>query len=329
MQDELLQFRLQKVWRLVDLPKGKHAIRTKWVYRNKKDKRGIVVRNKTRLVVQGYTQEKGINYDEVFAHVARIEALRLFLAYTSFMGFIVYQMDVKSAFLYGTIDEEVMEKDDGIFICQDKYVADILKKFDFSSVKTASTPIEANKALLKDEEAEDTDVHLYRSMIRIFRYLKGQTKLGLWYPMDSPFYLEAFIDSDYAGASLDKKSTTRVYTSCIEQLWASAKVKNDVPKNMIYYLIKSAIFTAVASLFFWQWQLSSLAVGTSSASGNSITGSRNALEDAINHLADLDNLQSCISSKSDHLLFASSSLLEACSRSSQFPDPSSESSPSP
>ncbi|GKB37635.1 putative ribonuclease H-like domain-containing protein, partial [Tanacetum coccineum] len=107
MQDELLQFRLQKVWRLVDLPKGKHAIRTKWVYRNKKDERGIVVRNKARLVAQGYTQKEGIDYDKVFAPVARIEAIRLFLAYASFMGFIVYQMDVKSAFLYGTIEEEV------------------------------------------------------------------------------------------------------------------------------------------------------------------------------------------------------------------------------
>ncbi|GJZ16916.1 putative ribonuclease H-like domain-containing protein [Tanacetum coccineum] len=138
---------------------------------------------------------------------------------------------------------QVMQKDDGIFISQDKYVADILKKFDFVTVKTASTPIETNKALLKDEEAEDVDVHLYRSMIgslmyltasrpdimfvvcacarfqvtpkvshlhavkRIFRYLKGQPKLGLWYPRDSPFDLEAFSDSDYAGASLDRKST--------------------------------------------------------------------------------------------------------------------------
>ncbi|GJY71514.1 putative ribonuclease H-like domain-containing protein [Tanacetum coccineum] len=96
---------------LVDLPNGKRAIGTKWVFRNKKDERGIVVRNKARLVAQGYTQEKGIDYDEVFAPVARIEAIRLFLAYASFMGFIMYQMDVKSAFLYGTINEEV-------YVCQ-------------------------------------------------------------------------------------------------------------------------------------------------------------------------------------------------------------------
>ncbi|GKA71292.1 hypothetical protein Tco_0777431 [Tanacetum coccineum] len=138
---------------------------------------------------------------------------------------------------------QVKQKDDGIFISQDKYVGEILKKFGFSNLRTASTPIETNKALAKDKEGEDVDVHLYRSMIgslmyltssrpdimfsicacsrfqvqpkvshmfivkRIFRYLKGRPKLGLWYPKDSPFILEAFSDSDYAGASLDKKST--------------------------------------------------------------------------------------------------------------------------
>ncbi|GKE75610.1 putative ribonuclease H-like domain-containing protein, partial [Tanacetum coccineum] len=107
MQEELLQLKLQQVWILVDLPHGKKAIRTKWVFKNKKDERGIVIRNKARLVAQGYRQEKCIDYEEVFALVARIEAIRLFLAYASFMGFLVYQMDVKSAFLYGTIEEEI------------------------------------------------------------------------------------------------------------------------------------------------------------------------------------------------------------------------------
>ncbi|GJV45500.1 putative ribonuclease H-like domain-containing protein [Tanacetum coccineum] len=107
MQEELLQFKIQKVWILVDLPYGKKAIGIKWVYRNKKDERGVVVRNKARLVAQGHRQEEGIDYDEVFAPVARIEAIRIFLAFASYMGFIVYQMDVKSAFLYGKIDEEV------------------------------------------------------------------------------------------------------------------------------------------------------------------------------------------------------------------------------
>ncbi|GKA24399.1 putative ribonuclease H-like domain-containing protein [Tanacetum coccineum] len=115
MQEELLQFQLQKVWTLVNLSNGKRAIGTKWVFRNKKDERGIVVRNKARLVAQGYTQEEGIDYDEVFAPVARIKAIRLFLAYASFMGFIVYQDGCDECpptpFLYGIIEEEV-------YVCQ-------------------------------------------------------------------------------------------------------------------------------------------------------------------------------------------------------------------
>nr|GEX92696.1 copia protein [Tanacetum cinerariifolium] len=98
---------MKKVWALVDLPKGKRAIGSKWVFRNKKDEKGIMIRNKARLVPHGHTQEEGIDYDEVFAPVARIEAIRLFLAYASFMGFMVYQMDVKSVFLYGTIEKEI------------------------------------------------------------------------------------------------------------------------------------------------------------------------------------------------------------------------------
>ncbi|GJS81173.1 putative ribonuclease H-like domain-containing protein [Tanacetum coccineum] len=111
MQEELIQFKLQNVWVLVDLPKGHRAIGTKWVYRNKKDEKGIIIKNKARLVAQGHTQEEGIDYDEFFAPVARIEAIRIFLAYASYMGFTVYQMDVKSASLYGQIEEEV-------YVCQ-------------------------------------------------------------------------------------------------------------------------------------------------------------------------------------------------------------------
>nr|GEX78303.1 putative ribonuclease H-like domain-containing protein [Tanacetum cinerariifolium] len=107
MQEELLQFKIQNVWTLVDCPKGVRPIGTKWVLKNKKDERGIVIRNKARLVAQWLIQEEKIGYDEVFALVARIKAIRLFLAYASLMGFTVYQMDMKSAFLYGTIDEEV------------------------------------------------------------------------------------------------------------------------------------------------------------------------------------------------------------------------------
>nr|GEV46451.1 uncharacterized mitochondrial protein AtMg00810-like [Tanacetum cinerariifolium] len=105
---------------------------------------------------------------------------------------------------------QVKQKQDGIFIYQDKYVAEILRKFGLTDEKSASTPIDTKKPLLKDLDGEDVDAHTYRSMIvkRIFRYLKGKPHLGLWYPKDSPFNLVAYSDSDYAGTSLDRKSTT-------------------------------------------------------------------------------------------------------------------------
>nr|GEW34616.1 retrovirus-related Pol polyprotein from transposon 17.6 [Tanacetum cinerariifolium] len=175
-EEELLQFKIQKVWSLVDCPKGVRPIGTKWVLKNKKDERGIVIRNKARLVAQGHTQEEGIDYDEVFAHVARIEAIRLFLAYASFMGFTVNQMDVKSAFLYGTIDEEVPDIMFAVSACARHQVA-------------------------------PKECHLH-AVKRIFRYLKGHPKLRLWYPKESPFDLVTYSDSDYGGATQDHKSTT-------------------------------------------------------------------------------------------------------------------------
>ncbi|GJR08393.1 putative ribonuclease H-like domain-containing protein [Tanacetum coccineum] len=299
MQEELIQFKIQKVWVLVDCPKG----------------------------------EEGINYEEVFAPVARIEAIRLFLAYAAYMGFIVYQMDVKSAFLYGSIDEEVyviqppsfqdldfpdrvykvekamyglhqaprawygtlskyllengftrddiifgssneklckefevlmhnrfqmsamgelnfflglqiLQRKDRIFLSQDKYVNDILKKYGYTDVRTVNTPMDREKSWRKDGSRKDVDRYLYRSMIgsliyltasrpyimfavcvcaknqmtpkechlyamkRIFRYLKGHPLLGLCYPKESPFDLVAYSDSDFDGDNHDRKSTT-------------------------------------------------------------------------------------------------------------------------
>nr|GEU73554.1 copia protein [Tanacetum cinerariifolium] len=162
-----------------------------YVLKNKKDKRGIVVRNKAKLVAQGHTQEEGIDYDEVFALVARIEAIRLFLAYASFMGFTVYQMDVKSDFLYGTIDEEVyvmqppgfhdlvypakvykVEKAMyGLHQAPRAWYGDILKKFRFSEVKSSNTPMDKENPWGKDGPGKDVELHLYRSMIGSLMYL--------------------------------------------------------------------------------------------------------------------------------------------------------------
>ncbi|GJR75882.1 putative ribonuclease H-like domain-containing protein [Tanacetum coccineum] len=327
------------------------------VYKNKKDERGIMIRNKADWLLKEVHTRRRISYDEVFAPVPRIKAIRLFLAYASFKDFEVYQMDVKSDFLYRKIEEEVyvcqppgfedldfpdilykVEKalyglhqapkawyetlltylldngfqrgkiDKTLFIKRHKgdillvqvYVDDIIfgstkkelcnafeklmhEKFQMSSmgeltfflglqvqfieVTTASTPMETQKPLLKDEDGEEVDVHMYRYQVnpkvshlyavkRIFRYLKGQPKLGLWYPKDSPFDLVAYTDSDYAGASLDRKSTIggkakKIVKLMMEKLfgmelelmlfWSTVKAKtvNEEKVLIIYQILPS------------------------------------------------------------------------------------------
>ena len=107
MQEELNQFERSKVWTLVERPQNHPIIGTKWVFRNKLNDKGEVVRNKARLVAKGYAQEEGIDFDETFAPVARLESIRMLLAFACFKNFKLFQMDVKSAFLNGFIDQEV------------------------------------------------------------------------------------------------------------------------------------------------------------------------------------------------------------------------------
>ncbi|GJY89623.1 putative ribonuclease H-like domain-containing protein [Tanacetum coccineum] len=210
LSESCFGFKLQNVWVLVDLPKGHRAIGTKWVYRNKKDKRGIVIRNKARLVAQGHTQEEGIDYDEVFAPVARIEAIRIFLAYVSYIGSLCptngfqecysymdklkrrahqaprilkelceeFEKLMKDKFQMSSMGEltfflglQVQQRKKGIFISQDKYVHEILRKFNYTDVKSASTPTDLERPLVKDADADDVDEHLYRSMIGSLMYL--------------------------------------------------------------------------------------------------------------------------------------------------------------
>ena len=110
MQEELQEFKRNQVWRLVPRPRSKSVIGTRWVFRNKVDEQGSVIRNKARLVAQGYNQQEGIDYDETYAPVARLEAIRLLIAFASFKGFTLYQMDVKTAFLNDVLQEEVYVK---------------------------------------------------------------------------------------------------------------------------------------------------------------------------------------------------------------------------
>nr|GEY01949.1 putative ribonuclease H-like domain-containing protein [Tanacetum cinerariifolium] len=132
---------------------------------------------------------------------------------TSFLDLRIKSYVMKYKFQMSSMGEltfflglQVKQKVDGIFISQDKYVANILRKFGLIDGKLASTPIDTEKPLLKNPDGEDVDVHTVK---RIFRYLKSKPHLGLWYHKDSLFNLVAYSDSDYAGASLDRKSTTR------------------------------------------------------------------------------------------------------------------------
>ena len=355
MQEELNEFERNDVWKLVPRPKNRSVVGTKWVFRNKTDPDGIVTRNKARLVAKGYSQQEGIDYDETYAPVARLEAIRIFLAYAAHMKFKVFQMDVKSAFLNGELEEEVYveqppgfvdpkypdyvyrldkalyglkqaprawyetlaqfllesgftrgtidktlfylkngkdlllvqiyvddiifgstndklckkfsklmqsryqmsmmgemsyflglqvkQTDDGIFINQSKYTKNLLKKFNLQDCTAIATPM-ATATKLDPDEGALVDVTNYRGMIgsllyltasrpdimyatclcarfqanprephliavkRIFRYLKGEPNLGLWYPRETDFNLVGYSDSDFAGCKIDRKSTS-------------------------------------------------------------------------------------------------------------------------
>ncbi|GJR57278.1 retrovirus-related pol polyprotein from transposon TNT 1-94 [Tanacetum coccineum] len=373
MQEELNQFIANDVWELVPQPRNMTIIGTKWVFRNKLDENGIVSRNKARLVAQGYNQQEGIDYDETYAPVARLESIRILLAYACALDFKLFQMDVKSAFLNGFINEEVYvaqppgfidfekpdhvyklkkalyglkqapkawydrlkaflikheykmgmvdntlftkkkssnliivqiyvddiifgstcqdmcdefakimhdefemsmmgelnfflglqikQMEDGIFFNQSKYIKEMLKKFSLEESKPIKTPMSSNTKLTKDEECESVDSTKYRGMIgsllyltasrpdimfsvclcarfqeapktshleavkRIFRYIKGTTHLGLWYPKGTGIETVVYADSDHARDYVDRKSTsgTCTFVGCCLTSWFSKK----------------------------------------------------------------------------------------------------------
>ena len=355
MQEELNNFTRNEVWSLVERPK-QNVIGTKWVFRNKQDDNGVVTRNKARLVAQGFTQIKGLDFGETYAPVARLESIRILIAFATHHNFKLYQMDVKSAFLNGPIQELVFVKQppgfedpnkpnhvyklhkalyglkqaprawyeclkdfllkngfeigkanstlftrkfdndlfvcqiyvddiifgstnkafcedfsrimtkrfkmsmmgelkyflgfqikqlkEGTFLCQTKYITDMLKKFDMEGAKPIKTPMSTNGHLDLNNEGKSVDQKVYRSMIgsllylcasrpdimlsvcmcarfqaapkkchlvavkRILRYLIHTPTLGLWYPKGSSFDLLGYSDSDYAGCKVDSKITT-------------------------------------------------------------------------------------------------------------------------
>nr|GEZ64189.1 retrovirus-related Pol polyprotein from transposon TNT 1-94 [Tanacetum cinerariifolium] len=159
------------VWELVPSPDGIKPLTLKWLFKNKHDQENTVIRNKTRLVVRGYRQEEGIDFEEPFAPVARMEAFRIFLAYAAHKGFTVYQMDVKTAFLHGSLKEDVNQAPSGIFINQSNYVNEMLKKYGLNTCDTIGTPMDIKDKLDFDQIGCPVDATKYRSMIGAIMYL--------------------------------------------------------------------------------------------------------------------------------------------------------------
>ncbi|KAJ4716957.1 Retrovirus-related Pol polyprotein from transposon TNT 1-94 [Melia azedarach] len=356
MDEEIKAIVKNDTWELVSLPKGHKAIGVKWVYKVKQNSKGEIERYKARLVAKGYSQRAGIDYDEVFAPVARLETVRLIISLAAQNKWKIHQMDVKSAFLNGVLEEEVYiqqptgfevkgqedkvlklrkalyglkqaprawnsridkyfqkngftkcpyehalyikikdedilivclyvddliftgsnpslfddfkntmtkefemtdiglmayylsievkQEEDGIFISQQRYTKEILKKFKMENCKPISTPIECGIKLSKHEEGERVDSIFFKSLVgclryltctrpdilyatglvsrymetpttthfkaakRILRYLKGTTNFGLFYSCSDNFELVGYSDSDWAGDTDDRKSTT-------------------------------------------------------------------------------------------------------------------------
>ncbi|MCH79563.1 gag-pol polyprotein [Trifolium medium] len=329
MQDELTQFKRSEVWDLVPRPDNINVIGTKWVYKNKSDEGGVITRNKARLVAQGYTRVEGLDFDETFAPVARLESIRLLLGVACILKFKLYQMDVKSAFLNGYLHEEVYveqpkgfidpnypnhvyklkkalyglkqaprawyerltefllsqgykkgghdktlfvkensgklmiaqiyvddivfggmseemvkQMEDTIFVSQNKYAKNIIKKFGMENAAHKRTPAATHLKLTKDEKGIDVDQSMYGSMIgsllyltasrsditfavgvcaryqsepkmshlvqvkRILKYINGTSDYGILYSKTENSTLVGYCDADWAGSADDRKSTS-------------------------------------------------------------------------------------------------------------------------
>nr|GEX17718.1 retrovirus-related Pol polyprotein from transposon TNT 1-94 [Tanacetum cinerariifolium] len=199
-----------QVWKLVDKPFGKNVIKLKWLWKDKQDEDQTVIRNKARLVAKGYAQQEGIDFEESFALVARLEAVQIFVAYVVHKSFPIYQMDVKMAFLNGPLKEKVyVAQPDGFVDLDHSEKGYRLRKALYRLKQaprawTSNLPISVRPEIVQAiysyarYQARPTEKHL-KEVKRIFRYLRGTVDMGLWYPEDSGFELTAFSDADHAG----------------------------------------------------------------------------------------------------------------------------------
>eukprot|EP00253_Pinus_taeda_P009442 PITA_09442 len=243
MNEELEKMEKNNTWELVPRPHDKNIIGTKWIFKNKLNENGEVIRNKARLVCKGYAQQEGIDFEENFAPVARLEAIRMFLALSIFQKFKQeFEMSLLGELTY-FLGLQVQQNKDGIFLSQTKYLKQILKKYSMEDSKLVCTPMVIGCSINSNEESTAVHQRTYRSMIgsflyligtqpdimhavgivgrfqenpkeshlqaikRIFKYLQGTQNFGLWYPRDTNITLNAYTDADWVG-SMDVRNST-------------------------------------------------------------------------------------------------------------------------
>nr|GEV62273.1 hypothetical protein [Tanacetum cinerariifolium] len=226
MQEELNEFERLEVWELVPRPDKVMVITLKWIYKVKLDELGGILKNKTRLVARGYRQEEGINFEESFALVARLEAIRIFLAFAAHMNMAVYQMDVKTAFLNGL---QISQSPKGIFINQSKYALESLKKYEFASCDPVDTPMVEKSKLDEDKKGKVVDPSHYRGMIGTLLYLTS--------------------NADHAGCQDTRCSTSGSMQFLGDRLisWSSKRSKHI---DIRFHFIKEHVENRVIELYF-------------------------------------------------------------------------------
>ncbi|GJU66724.1 copia protein [Tanacetum coccineum] len=240
LTDELHQFDRLQVCELVDKPFGKTIIKLKWLWKNKKDEDQIVICNKARLVAKGYAQEKGIDFEECFAPVARLEVVWIFVAYAAHKSFPIYQMDVKTAFLNGPLKEEVyVAQPDGFIDPDHPEKVYRLRKALYrlkQALRAYRPDIVQAICYYARYQAGPTEKQ-FKEVKRIFRYLKGTINMGLWYPKDFGFELTAFSDANHVGCIDTRKITSggihfleaeyvALSASCAQVIWMRTQLQD-------------------------------------------------------------------------------------------------------
>ncbi|GKB32820.1 retrovirus-related pol polyprotein from transposon TNT 1-94 [Tanacetum coccineum] len=272
MQDELNQFERLQVWELVPRPEGKNIIALKWLWKNKCDAENIVVRNKTRLVAKGYRQEEGIDFEESFAPVARLEAVRMFIAYAAHKNITIFQMDVKTAFLNGPLKEEVYVSQPEGFIdpeyqissySQSQYAVELLKKTGLDECVSMRTLWQLKRLELFSRlycqrtcrSLEGGLMYLKPLVRHLLMLLLQSYNMGLWYPKDSGFELIAYSDADHVGCKDDCKSTSGGLQFLAEKLVSWSSKKQDCTAMSTVKAEYVSMFACCAQVIWMRTQL--------------------------------------------------------------------------